>query len=278
MSRVLVTGVAAIVATAVISAIWAGLLTANLAATPGVPWSVPIAAGLLWLAWRWADGHGPPMRTAAQRHVSLRARSIAWVRFALALLAGGCALIALAGWWIVSFESGAMRGNRMPDLSAYPLVTVAPVIVMAAVVGGVTEEAAFRGYVQSLLERRHSPVIAVLVTAIVLAPEHAATQGFAVPTFVFYLLVDLMLGTTAYLTQSIVPGIVIHAAGLAMFFTLIWPADAARPTGAAAAAQLWFWIHVAQVGVFGVGSVFAYRRLARGRLATGSAEIATASK
>jgi membrane protease YdiL (CAAX protease family) len=269
MPRVLVTGVAAIVATAVSSAIWAGLLTVNLAATPSVPWSVPIAAGLLWLAWRWADGHGPPARTAAQRHASLRARSIAWGPLALALLAGGCALIALAGGWIVLFESGAMTGNLMPDLRAYPLVTVVPVILMAALAGGVTEEAAFRGYLQSLLERRYLPAMAIPATAIVLAPEHAVTQGFAVPTFVFYFLVDLMLGTTAYLTQSIVPGIVIHIAGLAMFFTWIWPADAARPTGAAAASQLWFWIHVAQVGVFGVASVFAYRCLARGRVTTG---------
>ena len=45
----------------------------------------------------------------------------------LALVAGGSALIALIGLWIVSFQSGAMRGNSVPDFSPYPLQTVVAV-------------------------------------------------------------------------------------------------------------------------------------------------------
>lgn len=263
--RMVTTGLGALIVTGIASGVWGGLLTANLATTPALPWSAPVMLLLLAFAWMYAAGRGPPARTQAMRRASLRGTSIDRAAFVLALVAGGCALIALIGVWIVSFQSGAMRGNSVPDFSPYPMQTVAAVIVTAAVMGAVTEEGAFRGYAQGLFEQRWPAAIAVGVTALLLAPGHAATQGFALPTFVFYLLVDAMLGATAYLCGSILPGIAIHAAGLAVFFAWIWPNDAARPIGAAALSQTWFWLHVAQIGIFGVVSVVAYRRLAATR-------------
>jgi membrane protease YdiL (CAAX protease family) len=260
--RMVVTALGAIVATGVASAIWGGLLTVNLSTSPGVPWSAPVTWLLLWLAWRYAGGDGPPAATRASRRRSLRGQMIDGPRFALALAAGGCALIALIGLWIVLFQTGAMQGNRVPDFAQYPMLTVVLVIATAAAMGAITEEGAFRGYVQGLFERRWSPAIAIGVTALLLAPGHAATQGFALPTFAFYLLVDLMLGTTAYLCESIVPGVVIHAAGLAAFFGWIWPNDATRVIGAQAPHEAWFWVHVVQIAVFGAASILAYRRLA----------------
>jgi len=260
--RMVATGLGALLVTGIASGIWGALLTANLATTPALPWSALVMLLLLALGWMYAGGHGPPTRTQASRRVSLRGMSIDRAAFVLALVAGGCALMALIGVWIVSFQSGVMRGNSVPDFSTYPLQTVIAVIVTAAIMGAVTEEGAFRGYAQGLFERRWPAAVAIGVTALLLAPGHAATQGFALPTFVFYLLVDAMLGATAYLCGSILPGIAIHAAGLAVFFAWIWPNDAARPIGAAALSQTWFWIHVAQIAIFGVASMVAYRRLA----------------
>jgi hypothetical protein len=34
-----------------------------------------------------------------------------------------------------------------------------------------------------------------------------------------------MLGTSAYLTKSTLPGVVVHAIGLLTFFSLVWPED-----------------------------------------------------
>jgi membrane protease YdiL (CAAX protease family) len=260
-----VTALGALLATGVASGIWGGLLMANLSTTPALPWSAPLTWGLLALAWAYAGGWGPPLRTQSSRRASLRGTSIDRPTFAIALAAGSCALIALIGLWIVLFQTGAMRGNSAPNFAEYPLVTVVAVIATAALMGAMTEEAAFRGYLQGLLERRFAPSVAVIATALVLAPGHAATQGFAIPTFVFYLLVDAMLGTTAYLTNSIVPGTMIHAAGLALFFGWIWPNDAARVIGRAAFEEPWFWGHIAQIAVFGGTSVVLYQRLAATR-------------
>ncbi len=79
----------------------------------------------------------------------------------------------------------------------------------------------------------------------------------------FYLLVDVMFGTVAYLTNSILPSVAIHAVGLVVFFSLIWPNDPTRQPIQSSGADAWFWIHVAQTIVFGVLATLAFNQLAR---------------
>jgi hypothetical protein len=102
----------------------------------------------------------------------------------------------------------------------------------------------------------------IVLFQLVKAPGHALTQGFVWSTMLFYLFVDVMLGATAYLTGSILPGIAIHAAGLLSFFTLIWPYDATRRLVAEAFAHGWFWAHVGQATIFGGLAALAFKRLA----------------
>ena len=151
----------------------------------------------------------------------------------------------------------------MPDFSHYPAITVVLVIAMAALTSAGAEEAGFRGYLQSALEVRFSAPLAIFLSTLVILPAHALTQGFAVTTIVFYLCVDVMLGVTAYLTQSIVPGFVVHVIGLIVFFSLIWPFDAGRRFVGVSGPDLLFWFHVAQILTCGVLSVLAFRHLAR---------------
>jgi hypothetical protein len=89
------------------------------------------------------------------------------------------------------------------------------------------------------------------------------SQGFVWPTFLFYLCVDVMFGVTAWLTDSILPGIVTHFIGLLIFFTLVWPYDAARRAGGTGGSDFWFWIHTGQACLCGALAVLAYRHLAK---------------
>jgi hypothetical protein len=139
---------------------------------------------------------------------------------------------------------------------------------MAAVVGGVFEEAGFRGYFQGTLERHTPWQIAVVVCALVMAPLHAATQGFVWPVLLFYLLVDVALGVSAALTNSILPGILVHIAGLVAFFAIVWPADKTRPMVGATGPDVWFWIHVGQAAVFGTVGICLFAALAKERSGT----------
>jgi membrane protease YdiL (CAAX protease family) len=260
---VLWTALLALGVTAVVSGVWSGLLAANLAASPLIPWAPLVMAALVWLLWSYLGGRWPPRSTQAARRTLLRPEALPGPVAVWALAAGVFCVIALAGFWMVLHQLVATPTNPLPDFSKLPVLTVAASLVMASISGAVSEEAGFRGYFQGALERRGLGPLAVVITALVMAPEHALTQGFVWPTILFYLLVDAMLGALALITGSIRPGVVVHAIGLLTFFTLVWPSDKDRPLIWSGGADAWFWAHVGQTLVFAALGLFAFVRLAR---------------
>jgi membrane protease YdiL (CAAX protease family) len=257
------TGLFAVVFTAVVSGIWAGLLLTNLRVSPAIPWSVLAMALVLWAAWSLLGGRWGSPRAKAALRKRLRARKLPAPVFAWAVAAGLLWVIALAGLWIVLRRLIAFQTNPLPDFSRCPPWTVLAALLMASISGGLSEEAAFRGYFQGALQRAGLGWSAVAVQALVMAPEHASTQGFVWPTIGFYLLVDGMLGALAYLTGSIRPGVVVHATGLYIFFSFIWPNDSSRAPVSVTGLDAWFWGHVLQVIVFAALSLAAFARLRR---------------
>jgi membrane protease YdiL (CAAX protease family) len=256
--------------------VWSGLLVANLQTSPSIPWAVAAMAPLLWLMWQYLDGRWWPRSTSQLRHRCLRARRVAGPVFAWALIAGCLSIVSLTGFWIVLLGLVKVHGNPLPDFSQYPILTVVLVIGMASLVAAAAEEAGFRGYLQGLLEHKVGGPLAILLGALLMEPGHGATQGFAWPTMLFYFLVDVMFGTTAYLTNSILPSLVIHTIGLTVFFSLVWPNDPARQLIESGAADPWFWIHVAQAVVFAMLAIVAFKRLATMTQAARASEAASA--
>jgi membrane protease YdiL (CAAX protease family) len=241
--------------------VWTGLLIVNLRTNAKIPWAVAAMGFLLWLMYQYLNGGGPPRSTSGMRQRLLRAAPISALRFAWAILAGILSIIALAGLWIVLLQLARWPSHALPDFSRYPLVTVITVIIMASLVSSLPEEAAFRGYFQSFLEQKLSGPLAIGIAAAAMTPAHCLTQGFLWPIALFYFLVDSMLGTIAYLTKSILPGIAIHFTGLLVFFTLIWPYDATRVFISEGGAKRWFWIHIAQIVICGALGLLAFWRL-----------------
>jgi len=243
--------------------IWSVLLITNLEINPAIPWAVIVMASLLWLIWQYLSGRWWPVSTSEARRSYLRAKPIPREVFTWAFVAGMLSIMALTGFWIVLFQLVKVPGNALPDFSSYPMLTVVFVLVMASIVGAVTEEAGFRGYLQVVLEREVGGPAAIVIASLVIAPGHGLTQGFVWPTLLFYFFVDVMFGVTAYLAKSILPGIAVHAIGLLTFFTLVWPHDAARHLVSESGADIWLWMHVVQVFVFTPLAILAFRRLAR---------------
>jgi membrane protease YdiL (CAAX protease family) len=251
----------AIVLTGLVSGVWGGLLMANLATSPAIPWAAAVMALVAWALWSWLGGRWAPRRSQEARRRLLRGGPVATRTGAWAVAAGASWVVALAGLWVVLHRLIPTPGNPLADFSKLPPVTVAVSLVMAAVSGAISEEAGFRGYFQGALERRGLGPLAILVTALVMAPIHAQTQGFVWPNVVFYLLVDTMLGALAYVTGSIRPGVVVHALGLFVFFAFVWPQDAHWQLIWGAGPDAAFWISAAQTGVFGVLGAAAFLRL-----------------
>src|SRR5438105_1081600 len=205
---------------------WSGLLIANLKTSPAIPWSVPAMAVVLWLMWRYFGGRWWPRSSGPARKALLRSRRVPAAGLASAIVAGLLALVALVGLWIVLVELTGAGGNpTLSVLAAYPLVTVALGIAMGSLVSPLTEEAAFRGYSQVLLERRLPAVLAVAFSSGFFALWHGPTQGFFWSKLLFFFLVGVVFVTIAYLTNSVLPACPVHIVGVVTFFLLILAND-----------------------------------------------------
>ncbi len=256
-------GLLAFAITTLAGGIWSALVITNLQSTPAMPWSVPVMAVLLWLGWSYLAGQGPPNGTSEARQHYLRANRKPARIYLWAWVAGGLAVIALAGYWIVLVQLIKMPPNVFSDMSAYPRFTVVLMIVMGSMVSPLMEEAGFRGYFQVALERQFRAPVAIVISSLVFALAHGPTQGFLWPKLLFYFLVGAVFGATAYFTNSILPAIPVHFVGLLIFFALIWPRDVTRPHVADVGTDAWFWIHTAQSIIFTILTLWAFQRLAR---------------
>lgn len=245
------------------ASVWSALVAANLGTTPSVPWAVPVMALVLWLMWQYLGGKGWPRSTSQARRLCMRANMVPAQVFGWAALAGTLSVVAFAGLWIVIFQLVKLPGNALPDLSRYSIFTVVSMILMGSVAAPLTEEPAFRGYCQVILERSFRGPAAVLISSALFALAHGPTQGFLWPKLLFYFLVGVVFGATAYLTNSILPAIPGHVIGLLVFFTLVWPHDAARRLVWESGPDTWFWLHMAQTVTFTVFALWAFKRLGK---------------
>ncbi len=250
--------------------VWTGLLTVNLSITPKIPWSVPLMAGLLWGIWQYLDGWGWPHRTAELRNHYLRAKWLTGEVLGWALLAGGLSITALAGYWMIMAKVTRLPGNGLTNLSNIPVLTTILAISMGSLVSPILEQAGFFGYGQSFLEQRFPKIAAVLIIAVIYAVGPHPPSGSTVwPRLVFYFLTGLTFAMLAYLTQSILPGLVVHIFGILVFFTLIWPYDPARPLISQVGLDTDFWIYLA-LGVISSGlAIMAFLKLRRVRINDG---------
>ena len=260
--RIILFGLVALAITFLAGGIWTTLLVVNLQKSPTVPWSVPAMAVLLWLMWGYLGGNGWPRSTSAARRYYLRANRKSVETYLWSFVAGVLSVAALAGLWIVLFRLVRTPTNTLPDVSSYPRLTVALVIMMGSLVAPLMEEAAFRGYFQVALEREFRGVVAVAISSLVFALAHFV-HGMYWPKLLVYFLVGVAFGATAYLAKSILPAIPPHIVGDLTFFTMVWPRDAARQLVSERGTDSWFWIHAAQTVVFAILAVWAFARLAK---------------
>jgi membrane protease YdiL (CAAX protease family) len=252
---------------------WALLGLANQRYVRLVPWAIVPAAAYLWLLWRYLNGDGWPERTSQARRTSLRAKSLSpdiWGAAVVAGMLGLAATLPLAEVWgrLVRLPSEA---QPIVVPSGMPFPTVLLLLLMASVVAGVVEEAAFRGYMQGAIERRHGPVVAILATGAVFGLAHFTHHPAGVLVMLpYYVAVAAVYGGLAWLTNSIYPGLVLHIGGDVFVLTRLWVTG--RPEwqqSSAPPALVWnggadatFWANLTMLILLGGATVWAYTALA----------------
>jgi membrane protease YdiL (CAAX protease family) len=192
---------------------WAVLVSFNLRYWSGVPWAVPPTALYLWLFWRYVRGEGWPRSTAETRRANCRANSLSEEALGAALIAGVLGLGALMTLLGVLGRMVSLPPQRIDDFSRVPLVTLVCWLIMSAVVAGIAEESSFRGYMQGPIERRHGPAIAILVTGMVFGFMHFTHPEVTLVLMPYYMAVAAVYGALAYLANSILPSVMLHAGG-----------------------------------------------------------------
>jgi len=242
--------------------VWGALLIGNLKSSPSIPWCAPVMVIVLWLFWQYLGGKGWPRSTSEVRRRCLRANRVPGSVLAWAFVAGVLSIVSLAGFWIVLFQLVKMPPNVIDDFSKYPSLTAAAVVVMASLVSPITEEAAFRGYCQSILEREFSGTPAILISTVFFTAAHVV-HGLLWPKLLVYFLVGVVFGATAYLTKSVLPALPVHIIGDLAFFVFVWPHDLARRLVWDTGADTWFWIHVAQTVAFAALTILSFLKLSK---------------
>jgi membrane protease YdiL (CAAX protease family) len=215
------------------------------------------------------------MPGAAQRRANLRANRLPariWVGALAAGTVGFGALLAFLGL--------AARLVRLPAASPIstpaemPAFTALLLLAMASVVAGVSEEAAFRGYMQSVVERRHGLMVAILASGSLFGLLHFGNHpGDVLLMLPYYIAVSAVYGGLTWAVDSVLPAVVLHSAGDIVVLTRWWLTG--RPewqVGATAPPLLWetgvdapFLVVAITAVVLAVSTAMAYGALRRER-------------
>lgn len=190
------------------------IMVANLKVAPTLPLFLPVTVIWLWLFWRYVRGDGWPRSTSDWRRDCLRGRMPSPRVWVWALVAGGLALTAVMGIAFMTYRLAALpeAAYRAPfEVASFPPWTLVSIFAALALTAAVVEEAAFRGYMLSGIQRRFGWVVGIGVVTILFYVAHLS-HAYATVAFVpFFLGHGLVFGLLVFHTRSIVPGVVLHA-------------------------------------------------------------------
>jgi len=190
------------------------LLFVNLKVAPAIPWSLATTALWLWLCWRYLNGTGWPRFTSLQRKRDLRGCRLSAQMWRWSLLAGGLGMVSVGALAFLTPRVASIPRDafKLPvDLSTVPVWTMWSILLAISAFAGVLEEAAFRGYMLSQIERRHGWVLGILITGTVFFADHHFSHAYATVAFLpFFLAVSTLHGLLVYFTRSILPSVLLH--------------------------------------------------------------------
>jgi len=236
---------------------WSVLVSANLQHSPGFPWAVPVMAIYLWFLWRYLRGSGWPRHTSEIRRTRLRVSRPPGQSWRWSLLAGGSCFASLIAVLVIVERTFKVPQPELAELSRYSTLSIVALTLMAAVVAGLVEEAAFRGYMQVPLESRYGLWIAMMIVAIVFALAHLS-HGIsnALPLIPFYLVGSAVYSLLAYRTGSILPCVTLHISADVLLSAVAF-------TRATSASPVWFSCAAVVFAVLGVWSFYRLAQIAR---------------
>lgn len=187
----------------------------NLRTSPSIPWMLIVTAVWLSFFWWYVSGHGWPRSTQEGRRRDLRAPSLSKPAWIWALIAG---TLGITGTIAMAFVTA--RVAHLPreafaapiDFSKYSTLIVVCAIACISATAGFVEEAGFRGFLISPIQRRHGWTIAILISGIMFFLDHHLSHAYATFVFLpFFLAISAVHGLLVKYGGSIRPSVLLHA-------------------------------------------------------------------
>ena len=144
------------------------------------------------------------LTTSYRRTLRLRWPPASYVVMAVALAAAIHPLLVEANYWL-SREMVGQKAFQKAIAARLSGLDYGTIVLLLAVLPAIFEELAFRGFILSGLRRRHPPMGAILISAILFGAFHLNPYQF--PNAVA---LGVVLGMLALGSRSILPGIVFH--------------------------------------------------------------------
>jgi membrane protease YdiL (CAAX protease family) len=187
----------------------------NLRTSPSIPWMLVVTVGWLLFFWWYVGGCGWPESTQEARRRDLRAPSLSKHAWTWALIAGA---LGITGTIAMAFVTARLahlpREAFAPpmDFSKYPMLIIVCAIACISATAGVVEEAGFRGFLISPIQRRHGWTIAILISGIMFFLDHHLSHAYATFVFLpFFLAISAVHGLLVKYSGSIRPSVLLHA-------------------------------------------------------------------
>ena len=205
--------------------LWSIIAFTNITVTPEIPWSFPLMVIVLVLIWNYLNGKWAPKSTQKTRRMWLRGNLLnvknrKWGWISAVLL--GCTILCFVvlGMRIVDEPSGQIV--QIERIMKYPTWTIIGLITMTSLTAGVIEEISFRGYMQKPMELKYGPKKAIMAVALFFTLLHLPNATITPALMPIFFMGSIGWGVLAYLTNSILPGIIVHCAVDAIGFFWIW--------------------------------------------------------
>lgn len=204
---------------------WGVLITLNLRRGITLPWALMPMAVYLSTYWMVVSGRWVGSAAGrARRRILLRANGMASSLWGASIAAGLLGFGAILALLVLMARLVALPDAApIATPTGMPLLTVVALLTMQSGVAGLTEEAAFRGYMQSMVAERHGIGLAILAQGTLFgllhAPNHPGSVLLMLP---YYVVVSAIYGGLTWATDSILPAMVLHVAGDTMVLTRWW--------------------------------------------------------
>jgi membrane protease YdiL (CAAX protease family) len=187
----------------------------NLRSSPAIPWMLVVTTGWLLFFWWYVSGHGWPRSTQEARRRDLRAPSLSKHAWTWALIAGTLGITGTIAMAFVTVRLAHLPREAFAapmDFSKYGALTVICAIACISATAGVVEEAGFRGFLISPIQRRRGWTIAILISGIMFFLDHHLSHAYATFVFLpFFLAISVVHGLLVRCSGSIRPSVLLHA-------------------------------------------------------------------